>query len=195
MKRSILIIILTIFLQSWTQADDIRDFQIEGISIGDSVLKYFSLNEIEQNKWDYYTNKEYTPLQFDNPSFAKIYDGIDIQYKTDDKNYKIEGLSGIIFYNDKKKIKDCYKKMDTITADVRSIFSNLYETEKKTSVHTGVDDGGKSKVTSIYFVFENGDIIGIQCYNYSIEAGDQNHLSFSMNTSDFRTFLSTKAYE
>ena len=194
--RIFLSVLLLIFsLQSWTKADDIKDFEIEGISIGDSVLKYFSLNEIEQNKWDYYSNKEYTPLQFDHPSFAKIYDGIDIQYKTNDKEYKIEGLSGIIFYRDKKKIKDCYKKMDGIIVDVRSIFSNLHEHKKKTYVHTGVDDGGKSKVTSVYFEFENGDAIGIQCYNYSKEAGDLNHLRFSMNTYNYRIFLSTKAYK
>jgi len=194
MKIFIVILIFIFNLQSLTKAEDIRDFEIEGMSIGDSVLNYFSLNEIEQNKWDYYTNKEYTPLQFDNPPFAKNYDAIDIQYKTNDKDYKIEGLAGVIFYEDKKKIKDCYKKMDSIIVDVRSIFSNINETEKKTSVHTGIDDGGKSKVTSVYFEFENGDAIAIQCYNYSKEAGDLNHLRFSINTYDYRIFLSTKAY-
>lgn len=195
MNKLFLLIILILNFQNLTKADDISDFEIEGISIGDSVLKYFSLNEIEQNKFDYYTNKEFTPLQFDNPTFAKIYDGIDIQYKTNDKDYKIEGLAGIIFYEDKKKIKDCYKKMDNIINEVRSIFSNLNETEKKTSVHTGIDDGGKSKVTSVYFEFENNDAIGVQCYDYSKESGDLNHLRFSMNTYDYRIFLSTKAYE
>lgn len=195
MKIFIITLILIFNIQSWTKADDIKDYEIEGISIGQSVLKYFSLNEIEQNKWDYFKNKEFTPLQFDNPSFANVYDAIDIQYKTNDKDYKIEGLSGIILYKDKKKIKDCYKKMDGIIIDVRSIFSNLDETEKKTFVHKGIDDGGKSKVTSIYFEFENGDAIGIACYNYSKEAGDINHLRFSMNTYDYRIFLSTKAYQ
>ena len=195
MKKLLLLIILILNFQNLTKADDIGDFEIEGISIGDSVLKHFSLNEIEQNKWDYYSNKEFTPLQFDNPTFAKIYDGIDIQYKTNDKDYKIEGIAGIIFYKDKKKIKDCYKKMDSIINEVRSIFSNLNETEKKTSVHTGIDDGGKSNVTSVYFEFENHDAIGVQCYNYSKESGDLNHLRFSMNTYDYRIFLSTKAYE
>ena len=136
MKIFIITLILIFNIQSWTKADDIKDYEIEEISIGQSVLKYFSLNEIEQNKWDYYSNKEYTPLQFDNPSFAKIYDGIDIQYKTNDKDYKIEGLSGIIFYRDKEKIKDCYKKMDGIIVDVRSIFSNLNEYKKKKLLFT-----------------------------------------------------------
>ena len=195
MRTFLITIILFFNVQTWTKAEDIRDYEIEGISVGESVLKYFSLNEIEQNKWDYFKNKEFTPLQFDNPSFAKVYDAIDIQYKTNDKDYKIAGLSGIIFYEDKKKIKDCYKKMDDIINDVRSIFSNLNSSEKKTFIHKGIDDGGKSKVRGINFEFENGDVISIQCYNYSKEAGDLNHLRFSMNTYDYRIFLSTKAYK
>ena len=33
--------------QSWTKADDIRDFEIEGMSIGDSLLDYYSKEEIK----------------------------------------------------------------------------------------------------------------------------------------------------
>ena len=32
-----------------SQADDIRDFQIEGMSVGDSLLNYFSEDEINSN--------------------------------------------------------------------------------------------------------------------------------------------------
>ena len=44
MKRLLLILILTFSFQSWTKADDIRDFEIEGMSIGDSALDFFSKN-------------------------------------------------------------------------------------------------------------------------------------------------------
>ena len=47
MKRLLLILILTFSFQSLTKADDIRDFEIEGMSIGDSLLDYFS--EINKN--------------------------------------------------------------------------------------------------------------------------------------------------
>ena len=47
MKRLLLILILTFGFQSWTKADDIRDFEIEGMSIGDSLLDYFSEEEIK----------------------------------------------------------------------------------------------------------------------------------------------------
>ena len=46
MKRLLLILILTFSFQNLTKADDIRDFEIEGISIGDSLLDYFSQEEI-----------------------------------------------------------------------------------------------------------------------------------------------------
>ena len=188
------VLVLIFGLQSWTKADDIRDFEIEGVSIGDSALDYFTKEEIKKNTFDYFKSKEFTPLQFDSPSFAKTYDAIDIQYKTSDKNFTIMGLSGIIFYTDKKKIKECYKKMDIITSEIKSLFSNVHETSKKTSVHKGVDDGGKSTVTSVYFEFDNQDSIAIQCYNYSVESGDQNHLRIGINTKEYRIFLSTKAY-
>ena len=42
MKRLLLILILTFSFQSLAKADDIRDFEIEGMSIGDSVLDFFT---------------------------------------------------------------------------------------------------------------------------------------------------------
>ena len=51
MKRLILILILTLSFQSLTKADDIRDFQIEGMSIGDSALDYFNKKEIRKKFW------------------------------------------------------------------------------------------------------------------------------------------------
>ena len=50
MKRLILIFILTLSFQSWTKADDIRDFQIEGMSIGDSLLEFFNEKIINKDK-------------------------------------------------------------------------------------------------------------------------------------------------
>ena len=41
--RLLLIIIFILSLQTFTKADDIRDFEMEGISIGDSLLDFYSL--------------------------------------------------------------------------------------------------------------------------------------------------------
>ena len=46
-------------------ADDIRDFQIEGMSVGDSLLDYFNEEEINNNivDWDIKDNT-FTQVEF-----------------------------------------------------------------------------------------------------------------------------------
>ena len=56
MRIFLSVLVLIFSLQSWTKADDIRDFQIEGMSIGDSLLDYFDKSIILNNKKDYYKN-------------------------------------------------------------------------------------------------------------------------------------------
>ena len=46
MKAILVFLILTFSFQSLTKADDIREFEIEGMSVGDSLLSYFSEEEI-----------------------------------------------------------------------------------------------------------------------------------------------------
>ena len=47
MKKLLGIIVLGLLLSFNANADDIKDFQIEGMSIGDSLLDYFSEEEIK----------------------------------------------------------------------------------------------------------------------------------------------------
>ena len=46
MKKFLGILVLGLFLITPSQADDIRDLEIEGMSIGDSLLKYIDQAEI-----------------------------------------------------------------------------------------------------------------------------------------------------
>jgi hypothetical protein len=54
MKRLLLILILALNIQSLAKADDINDFEIEGISIGKSLLNYFSEETINNAKTHIY---------------------------------------------------------------------------------------------------------------------------------------------
>ena len=47
MRVFLAVLVLIFSLQSWTNADDVRDFEIEGMSIGDSLLDHFSKDEID----------------------------------------------------------------------------------------------------------------------------------------------------
>ena len=42
MRVLIIILVLVFSLQSWSKADDISDFEIEGMSVGDSLLDHFT---------------------------------------------------------------------------------------------------------------------------------------------------------
>ena len=47
MRVFLTVLVLIFSFQSWTKADDISDFEIEGMSIGDSLLDYMSKNDID----------------------------------------------------------------------------------------------------------------------------------------------------
>ena len=49
MKRLLLILILTLCFQTLAKADDIKNFQIEGMTIGDNALDFFNKKEINNN--------------------------------------------------------------------------------------------------------------------------------------------------
>ena len=72
MRIFIAVLILIFNLQSWTKADDIKSITIEGISIGDSALDYFSEQDIKQNVHDHYKNKSFIPVQMNGYSFFNI---------------------------------------------------------------------------------------------------------------------------
>ena len=53
-----MIIVLSFCFTILSQADDIKDFQIEGISIGDSLLNYYDEKEIKNMKKTYYDKSD-----------------------------------------------------------------------------------------------------------------------------------------
>ena len=59
MRIFIIVLFLILNLQSWTKADDIRELEIEGISIGDSALDFFSKDIIDDKKIFYPNSKKF----------------------------------------------------------------------------------------------------------------------------------------
>ena len=57
MRVFIAVLVLIFTLQTPSQADDIRDFQIEGMSVGDSLLDYMSKKQILNNIVGIYNSK------------------------------------------------------------------------------------------------------------------------------------------
>ena len=190
MQKLLAIVILGLFLITPSQADDIRDFQIEGISIGDSALNFFSKSLIEKNSEDVYSDKKFTVVQNNKLSFFETYDAVDYHFMTNDPNYIIYSIAGILFYDN--NVDDCYVKMDEIVNELRIVFKNTPSSIKKTKKHGG-DNTGKSTYTYVRWKLPSGYAV-VTCYNYSKEMDSQNHLEVAFDTNELHKWLATNPY-
>lgn len=190
--RILAVVILVLSFQSSLKANDIEDFQIEGISLFDSALNFFTKDQIKNGERNYYKNKEFTPVEINGLPFFKTYDSVDFEYKANDRNYKIYGLNGIIDYS--KNIDNCYSKMDSIVYELDNLLKNNTVKEKKKVLTHSIDPTGKSKVTRVNFYFKDKSRIMVSCYDYSNESGYQDHLGVAIKSKKVIDFLA-KAYD
>ena len=77
-----LVLVLAFSFQSLSKADDIKDFEIEGMSIGDSLLDYFNEKDILNNKLNYHytSNKYYEPKLIPKPWGRVVFSLINSRY-------------------------------------------------------------------------------------------------------------------
>jgi len=168
MKKIFFIIIFSLTIQTPSLTDDIRDFQIEGMSIGDSALDYFSEAQLEDNEqgWHNYNYREYSTSLLPG---EKIYHWLQITYKNDDDNFTIEALAGVLErrnYNSKK----CNNELDVVARDISELFENTKQKKKQTyelaaNASRKYPFNGKSVVTNMSFDFLDKGSIVLECYN------------------------------
>ena len=187
MRVLIIALVLILNLQSWTKADDIRDFQIEGMGLGDSALDFFSKSVLEKNKeLEWYDTKVFTPIAELKLSDSKTYTSFQIAVKTKDKKYKIESVEGFIFYKD--DISKCYKKQDSISEEIKELFVNIKDLGKDTFKHS-YDKTGKSKITDIILQDKNRNQVVIACYDWSDHLPYSDHLRISISSNEYSDWL------
>ena len=173
MKKIFFLIILIISFQKPSSAEDIRNFQIEGMKIGDSALEYFSKSQLEdyEQGWHNFSYNEYSTSYM--PSKG-IYNWFLVSYKNDDDNFTIEGLVGGLEKSN-YDIKECNNKLDVTALNISKLFKNTSQEEKK-SYKLQQDAAqtypftGKSVVTSLSFNFLDGAKIILACYDMEKEA-------------------------
>jgi len=171
MKKILGIVVLSLLLSTSAYTDDIKDFQIESISIGDSALDYFTESQLENGELDWfnYSYKEYsTSLLLG----KDIYDWFKISYNSHDDDFIIEGLVGIVV---KKKYDDnkCNKELDTAALDISKLFKNTKQGKKQLykivynprKIFQEPNSSGKSTASSISFDFKDEGKIILSCYD------------------------------
>jgi len=121
MRLFLSVLVLIFSLQSWTKADDIKEFEVEGMSIGDSALDFFSSIEIDNAIDESYPDRRFLILTI-YKSFGP-YEIMQIVVKPNDIKYELYAIVGVIPY--RKNIDECYKKMNEIVNEVSSALKNI----------------------------------------------------------------------
>ena len=175
-------------------ADDISEYQIERISIGDSLLDHLSKEEIitgiERSKPGYnYLTDEFGEVYL----FRKfeIYDRLSFKVKPNDNNYIIYSIKGSISYND--NIKECLIKQKEVVEEFSLLYKNTKKVEE-TALYPS-DPTGKSNIYYVQFIFDTGDAITVACRefekNYKIINNLADTLSVELSKKEAEDWLST----
>ena len=194
MKKLLAIIILSLCFITPSQADDIRDLEIDGMSLGDSALKYYTKKELNNalEKF-YYKNKKFM-YYFLSGSKLGEYDAIQITVKPNDKNYIMYNIDGHISYD--RKMEECYDRMEEAKKDINSIISIKSFSDKGSHP---MDKTGNSKYSRIGYIFnKTGDLVEIICYDMSKkyeEQGKLDRFAITLGLGEFKKFLTNEAYK
>ena len=199
MKKIFFLIIWILIFQTQSLADNIRYFQIEDMSIGDSALDYFSESQLENNEqgWHNYSYNEYSTSYMPGKG---IYNWFLVTYKNNDNNFIIEGLVGGLEKNNYDN-KECNNKLDDVALNISESFKNTVQEEKKSYKLTADASqtypfAGKSTVTSLSFNFLDEAKIILACYNMDKEANQNESLLTSIlkQRDSFRIDIRSSAF-
>ena len=167
----IIIIIITLFinLQSLTKADDIRNFEIEGMSLGDSALNFFTKSEIDKSieEMPQYPNDEYkiAYIQKSKKYNFENYQGITFYFKKNDKSYTIVGIVASNYYpND---FQNCLNDLKKMRKDIENSFDVLPTFEGEDILE--FDTYGETIMYGVVYDLAKNGFSQVVCYDWSNE--------------------------
>tara|TARA_B100000579_G_scaffold429599_1_gene441618 strand:+ start:729 stop:1295 length:567 start_codon:yes stop_codon:yes gene_type:complete len=183
MNKLFIVLILVFTTQIPSLAEDIKDFEIEEVSIGDSALQFLSKDEIEKKeKHFYYKLRDYYTIIYSNPDF-KTYEFLNLNIRNGDTEFIIVSVEGVI----KKDFSSCASEKKNIEKELRSQFKNQRFVLGKKSEN----DGAKYLSSSLYF--SNNSAIRVLCtgiIDKSLkEQGYIDSLRVVINSKEFTDFL------
>ena len=180
-----------------SKANDIRDLQIEGMSVGDSLLNYMSeidiKKEIESTK-NHYSYLE-DPLRFrevyffSNNNNFNIYKTVSVMFKNNDTKYKIVFIRGMKDYVE--NLQGCISKRSEISEQIETIIPKYSKDFREGK--SRLDKSGKSTTNNIYYIFNSGDGIILACNNWEEKLRKKNNwtegLSVVLRTNEVGSWL------
>ena len=199
MKRLLayLFIVLGLGFTFNVSADDVRDFEIEGISIGDSLLDHFKIKTIKSARKYEYKNTKFYSIDIWSDKFNQ-YAAIQFHLKEKDKKYVIHSLSGTLIFGklgiyDSKSNDVCKNKKKLIMDSINSVFPNA---DVQSYDDLDADDGYGQKAlrSETYYRLDLGEV-WIQCIAWGKKTKKKenlyDNLRFTLLTPEFMKFMNS----
>ena len=188
MLKSLLALVIFLFFNNISlKADDIKDFEIEGMSIGDSLLKYFSKNEISSfANYDEDTDLRFRISEFYETNNFKInnFDVMQVYTKPEDDKLLLYGVRGALFCKNRKQ---CVKQYKKIINDMNESFSSFNNSVKESFEHPD-DKSGKSLVELLFLKLDNGYIV-VRHTDWSDKMDFDDNVDVEIATNEVETWL------
>lgn len=150
-----LFLILTLF---GCERNYIKDFKIEGIGLGDSLLDKYSKGEILEFQWNHYIEKGYNSSSFFPKTMNSEYEQIEVGYKNNDNKFIVLSIGGGIAYD--TDIENCYPKK-------KEIIKNLSQLLKNNDWIVNIYEDDKGKYDYEYLILSTGEYITVSCTDWN----------------------------
>ena len=183
-----LLIILLLSMSQITSADELSDFEVLGMSIGDNLLDFMPEVDIFYGIEKYKSSNRYSHLKEPDKFFEitvpkqkhELYDGAEVFIKnTITKDYTIQGIRGYRYY-----IEDfdaCIKKRNQIA----EILTNFFPGSKTGSLITEDKNG----ITDNFSIGNSERIIDVNCIDleetYRLKNNFREGLEFVIRNKEF----------
>ena len=171
-----------IFNHSAIYAEDRTKFKIEGMGLEESLLRYFSIDQIKASEIPLYDDNKYKAALFSGTSL--IYDDVLVDFKANDKKFLIQGLTGYISF--KKDIDRCYNKQNQIDKKISSMIDYVERIDWGILKYNRGGEG--STYRPITFDLPDGSRVAVDCYYYTDSEWEHN-LKVHTNTKQFLKYI------
>ena len=185
MRIFLSITFLLFSIQSLVKADKISEFEIEGISVGDSLLNFTTVDYIKNNFGKWYDDEYHQLILNDN--FIH-YEDVIVSFKPSDKNFTIVSISGSINYG--SKINQCYleqKKVDTIFSEIFPNADRRLDILEKGSY--GAENGDTNSKQIVYDFVGGTAVIDCLDWDQKFKPKYKDRILISIDNKEFRSWL------
>ena len=193
-KYSYLIVIFSLFFNTFVKADDIKDFQIEEMGIGDSIIDFVNRDEINDKMiTNYPGSKKFSRFYKKFSQYAHV----QFHFKTEDRNFIIQGIEGVNYF--KNNIANCLKEQKIVIKDIKESLTNSKMIDMGLQKHKEKDGSIRSHTYNSYIEFDNG-FLDITCTDWSKSYESKNKtitdsLKVSFMTKELDSWLQNEAWK